>query len=511
VPLPIAHTGVNGGDAQRLVDHLAGVARRAEVLAESIRPGDEGFRRMATWAGWLHDLGKYREEFQQYIRGRRPSSRDTQHSVFGAAWAGRKGLSSASFAVLGHHSGLHDFSNWKNALVDPSLTPLNEADLLMEQLLAEAGATGLPPLGPPPEWLKPRGKTIAAYADDLRIRMLFSCLIDADRLDSERHGQGKEREPQTFEAPVLFKRINSYVHRKSAGVDPTVVNQVRDEVYRDCLKAADLPQGCFSLTAPTGAGKTLASMAFALKHAENHDLRRVIVVLPFLAIIEQNASVYRDALTIPVDRDTVLEHHSAVVESADSKSDAENEDQKPNPQRTAQATENWDAPVIVTTAVQFLESLFSRRPSRCRKLHNIARSVVIFDEVQTLPFDLLDPILSAIRDLRDDFGVSFLFSSATQPTFQKSVNLPSGFAEGECREVVSEPAKTFTILRRATLELPFLPDVRWSWDHLADQLVATPRALIIVNLRKHAQDLYDVLNQRGASAFPKLFHLSGSL
>ena len=271
----------------------------------------------------------------------------------------------------------------------------------------------------------------------------------------------------------------------------------------------DRPPGCFRITAPTGSGKTLAMLAFALKHAEQHGLRRVIVVLPFLAIIEQNARVYREALQSLDDAGVLIEHHSAVMVSGDDGSErTENESQDRT--RAKQATENWDAPVIVTTAVQFLESLFSRRPASCRKLHNIARSVVVFDEVQTLPFPLLDPILSAVRTLRDMFGVSFLFGSATQPHLQCSPNLPSGFAVdgAECHEIVPELGRTFAIFRRVTLELPCLTEPPWTWDDLVTRLDSTPQALIIVNLRKHAQDLFDRLR---VARTPGLFHLSSTM
>jgi CRISPR-associated endonuclease/helicase Cas3 len=229
----------------------------------------------------------------------------------------------------------------------------------------------------------------------------------------------------------------------------------------------------------------------------------VIVVLPFLAIIEQNARVYRETLD-PHGEGIVLEHHSAVSLDGDEDKD---EDVTEARLQAKQATENWDAPVIVTTAVQFLESLFSRRPGRCRKLHNIARSVVIFDEVQTLPFPLLDPILGVLRDLSLGYGLTSLLCSATRPTFARSANLPSGFDPGEFREVIEDPRTTFRALRRCRLELPFLRET-WSWDDLADRLEREPTALVIVNLRKHAQALYDVLKRRG---FTDVFHLSSTM
>ena len=220
----------------------------------------------------------------------------------------------------------------------------------------------------------------------------------------------------------LFESLHRHVLKLADGSKPTPVNVARREIYHACLAAAARPPGCFRITAPTGSGKTLAMLAFALKHAELHGLRRVIVVLPFLAIIEQNARVYREALQSLDSPGVLIEHHSAFRGSGDDSERTENESEDQT--RAKQATENWDAPVIVTTAVQFLESLFSRRPSSCRKLHNIARSVVVFDEVQTLPFPLLDPILSAVRTLRDGFrslvlvrlGHTTAFATLTQPS-----------------------------------------------------------------------------------------------
>ncbi|MDB5351990.1 MAG: ATP-dependent helicase SrmB [Planctomycetota bacterium] len=334
--------------------------------------------------------------------------------------------------------------------------------------------------------------------------MVFSCLVDADYLDTERYFTGRDREPGGFDASELSDRLRAFLGGVAGGAGATAVNATRREVLEACLRASTLAPGLFSLTAPTGSGKTLAAMAFALEHARTYGLRRVIVVLPFLAIIEQNARVYREALNRAGDVDVVLEHHSAADGGGD-----ENEGVSEARLRSKQATENWDAPVIVTTAVQFLESLFSRRPGRCRKLHNIARSVVIFDEVQTLPFPFLDPILSVLRDLSRDFGVSSLLCSATRPTFAKSSeNLPSGFIKGECREVIEEPKRIFATLRRARLELPFLKEGAWSWEDLAEMLRDKPRALVIVNLRKHAQALYDILKGQG---FANLYHLSSTM
>ncbi len=504
----LAHTGGAAGAGHDLVDHLRDVATRARRFAELAKPGDSDFAALAEWTGWLHDLGKYRDEVQQYLLGQRPGGLDTQHAVFGAAQSRRLSIPWAvALSVLGHHAGIPNLPKAKDQIWNSTLDPMRVSEALKGRLDADRQGGSWP--DSVIEFLQDRRGLEATFDQELLIRMLFSCLVDADYLDTEAYMVGQERAASPALEKGLSERLHEHVLKLAEGSELTPVNVCRREIYQACLAAASRPPGCFRITAPTGSGKTLAMLAFALKHAERHGLRRVIIVLPFLAIIEQNARVYRKALRSLENAGVLIEHHSAVRLSGDDDSErTDNESQDRT--RAKQATENWDAPVIVTTAVQFLESLFSRRPSSCRKLHNIARSVVVFDEVQTLPFPLIDPILSAVRTLRDRFGVSFLFGSATQPQLQRSPNLPSGFAvDGtQCHEIVPELGRTFSIFRRATLELPCLTEPPWTWDDLVKRLDSTPQALIIVNLRKHAQDLFDRL--RGAR-IPGLFHLSSTM
>jgi CRISPR-associated endonuclease/helicase Cas3 len=266
-------------------------------------------------------------------------------------------------------------------------------------------------------------------------RMVFSTLVDADRLDTALWPQKvppdddltPQRSDQLLNA-VLDEREHKR-QSKPTGEKDAELRRLRNDVFDACLKSAALDPGFFSLTVPTGGGKTLSAMAFALAHAKAHGLRRVIVVIPFLSIIEQNASVYRDVLG----EDVVLEHHSAAPERGDL-----DEEEK---SALETATENWDAPIVVTTSVQFLESLFADKPAKCRKLHRIAKSVVIFDEVQTLPTHLLAPVLNVFKELQRNYGVTFVFSSATQPAFRKTSQLSDGFTADEMREIAPEPAR----------------------------------------------------------------------
>lgn len=510
----VAHLDGALGEPHWLDEHLRAVAELASEFASRLRPGDEAFAATAAWAGLLHDLGKFRPEFQEYLHGHRDQGIETRHSVYGAYWSHRKRLPlDLAFTILGHHAGLHDFTTLKNHF--RAVGEDGRVDWLTEELEKRVDRRSWP--RDLAETRRPRNGKLVTLAEELRLRMLFSCLIDADRLDTERYSRGRGRALVSADFQALLIRLMNHV--KALGDVDSPVNAARRDILTACETGGTRPPGLYSLTAPTGSGKTLAGMAFALRHVvahrHTHGFRRIIVVLPFLSIIEQNVGAYRRALGLE-GSDLILEHHSGVAVANDE--DREEQEERSEGQdsaalRARQAAENWDAPIVVTTAVQFLESLFSRRPGRCRKLHNIGRSVVIFDEAQTLPFPLLDPILSAVRSLAADFGVTFLFSTATRAAFAKGDNLPSGLDEGECVELLEsseahpgDPETYFRLLRRTSLELPFLKE-RWSWSDLADRIEGD-QALIIVNLRKHAQDLHNILKGKTEEG---VFHLSSTM
>ena len=260
---------------------------------------------------------------------------------------------------------------------------------------------------------------ITEFSAEFYTRLLFSCLVDADRLDTA-FWPAKPPEDVSLQAEFLLRQITEERQRKQAENPGSALADLRNRIFDACCEAGSLSQGFFSLTVPTGGGKTLSAMNFALSHAKTHGLHRIIVVIPYLSIIEQNAAEYRRILGDKV----VLENHSGVVPKAEA---SENQ-----LSRLELVSENWDAPVVVTTSVQFLESLFASSPTKCRKLHRIARSVVIFDEVQTLPAHLLKPTFNVFRELATNYGTSFVFSSATQPAFRKSSALPDGFEPQDC-------------------------------------------------------------------------------
>lgn len=505
-----------------LREHLSCVAALAE---EFICQANPRLGEATRWAGLLHDLGKYRIEFQDYLRGRRISSFETHHAVYGAALAyllaqkyKSQGWIAVAFAIAAHHAGLHNSQGdgSLNGLVKNPNYKIFEDAAILENLRskfeAENESVKIPEILSNVEFVG---------TDKLKMetatRMIFSSLVDADFLDTEKHYQnGRERAPLKLDEKLLRSllkkleaaRLKKVEEAKAKNADEKLI-EIRNSIYENCLRKAAEAPGFFSLTVPTGGAKTLAAMAFALRHALAHDLRRVVVVIPYLSIIEQNAKDYREIFGA----DVVIENHSSVVIREEDKSS--DFDERRNP--LALAAENWDAPVVVTTSVQFIESLFSHKPSRCRKLHNIARSVVIFDEVQTLPPKLLEPLFSVWRELRDNYGVSFVFSTATQPAFRKNeTNFKNGFGANEMREITDDTDEIFRNLNRVEYDFENFQKPR-SWSEIASEMHNEPQILCVVNTRKHAFELWNELNrQKGENNFSgsidaATFHLSSAM
>ncbi len=473
-------------DWQVLAEHLQCVA----VIA-SDKAAVFGASGLAGVAGLLHDLGKYTDEFQLRIAG---DAIRVDHATRGAMLAVERyeylGMLIA-YGIAGHHAGL---ANGREG---------GERTALSERLKG----VGLPSLkndwtheiSLPEQMIPPRivpHKERGMFQLTFFARMLFSCLVDADYLDTESFydrvalpGQPNDRSlNRALEVPSLESlrdRLAAYL----SGFDAdTHVNCVRAEILAHTRKGAAQAPGLFSLTVPTGGGKTLASFGFALDHAIAHGLRRVIFVIPFTSIVEQNAAVFRAALG-DLGEAAVLEHHSAFVATQLPRSDAERYQAR---EKLRLAMENWDAPIIVTTAVQFFESLFAARPSQCRKLHNIAGSVVILDEAQTLPLKLLRPAVAAIDELARNYRSSVVLCTATQP----ALNEPD-FRGGleSVRELAPNPPELFRKLDRVRVRhVGTLDD-----DALAAQLRELDQVLCIVNNRRHARALYQALaDQPGA-------------
>ena len=498
---------------QLLSTHLHKVAKLAKQFAEPL-----GLAAEAGLAGLLHDLGKYANRFQDRLHDN--SIHGINHWAAGSAHAGEtlKQLAVA-FAVDGHHTGMPaldgseslkqtvkrraDVNAWQE------WTGCVESILQLLDRQRQSDGMELPSL--PPRAMNDR------FAEALRTRMLFSCLVDADFLDTEAHFKPQATALRTIPAlrpEQALKLLREHLAAKPADGE---VNQRRRHLLSDCLAAAAQPPGLFTLTAPTGSGKTLSSLAFALQHISTHNaalaaddprrLRRIIVVIPFTSIIEQTAQVYRDLFEPDFGPDYVLEHHSAVTpreRREDEGRDAEEERLR----RARLAAENWAAPLVVTTSVQFFESLFSNRPSDCRKLHSIGRSVVLFDEVQTLPPRLVPSLLSAVRLLTDpegSYGTTAVFMTATQPAFAAAGKaLPYGWNPVE---ISSEPEAMAEALRRTRIKLP-AKDESASWEDIAQRLLSNSQSLCVVNTTKDARQLFQLLRSRANEG---CFHLSARL
>jgi CRISPR-associated endonuclease/helicase Cas3 len=460
---------------QPLEEHLANVAGRAGASARSF-----GAEAIAELAGRWHDLGKYAADFQAYLLDANGIEREeassegvgkrVDHSSAGALHAmatlGAHGSILAQL-IAAHHAGLYDAEVLKQRLAGA-----RQARRL------EAALDGSPPAGvfavpAAPPIRVPGGAAPGAYA--LWLRMLFSCLVDADVLDSEAFSNPERARARGSYAP-LAQLKPAFDHHMAQFVPDTPVRRLRAEVLADCRRAAAARPGLFTLTVPTGGGKTLASMAFALEHALQHGLRRVIYVIPYTSIIEQTADVFRSIFG-----DNVVEHHSNLEGQSDGT-------------RARLASENWDAPIIVTTNVQFFESLFASRTRRCRKLHNILESVVVLDEAQLLPPAFLQPIVDMLRLLTANYGISAALSTATQPVLASREHFGSEFRGlDDAREIVPDPDRLYRELQRVEVRLPTDLGTAATWAEIAEQVASHDEVLAIVNRRADARDLHQLL------------------
>lgn len=480
---------------QPLTEHTDNVAVKAAEFAKRFHSD-----LLLRAVGILHDLGKADESWQRYLREAAERAVETglshvpkkpapvKHAAAGAVLAlkhyGSFGKILA-YLIAGHHAGLPD---GKAAMLEKTAPGWNLDDWQRE------GEKNLAALGPLvdqvrkqlpelPATILPafiRGNSDhVAQAFFFWIRMLFSCLVDADCLDAEAVADpdkaAKRENRVTF--AELQQRLTDHLATFRTP-EPGTVNAARAEVLAACRDAATLDPNVFSLTVPTGGGKTLSAMAFALDHALKHGKRRVIHVIPYTSIIEQTADVFSDIFG----KENVCEHHSGITPE-------KNGDGEPSASRLA--ADNWDAPIVVTTSVQFFESLYASRGSKCRKLHNLADSVIVLDEAQLLPVELLAPCVEALRQLVHGYGVTLVLATATQPA------LPGL----DAREIVPDPDDLFSRLRRTRFVWPTNERETTSWSALAERLRAHESFLCIVNTRK---DAYDLWTELGGD----VFHLS---
>ena len=475
-PTWYAHSAsVDGQPWQRLSVHLECTAKRAARFLDAV-----GLAEWGRAAGLLHDIGKYADQFQARLEG---SRRPFDHSAPGARLAveryGNLPGKMLAFCVAGHHTGLANGVNGEQitALEERLGGTVSKPHPIWEQEIA------LPALDAP-RHIKPRNRDTAGFCAAFLFRMVFSALVDADFLDTEAYYAGLEGTPPARGAhpdlAELSRRLDRHLDHLQAQAEPSAVNDLRRDVLAHVRQGAAERPGLFALTVPTGGGKTLSSLAFALKHAKRHGLDRVIYVIPYMSIIEQTADSFRRALREsdgPVD--FVIEHHSTL--------DEERIGNRESRDKLRLAMENWDAPIIVTTAVQFFESLFANRPSRCRKLHNVANSVVILDEAQTLPLRHLRPCVAALDELARNWRASVVLCTATQPALRETDGFTGGFEK--VRELAPEPERLHETLKRTRMRhAGVLADAE-----LVDRLNESPRVLCIVNTRRHARELHEQL------------------
>lgn len=467
----IAH--IRDKEIQTVKDHLEGTAKLAGKLAGRFGKDDWGY-----CCGMLHDIGKYSIDFQKRIRGE--SKNQVDHATAAARVCKEKGgkYTFLEYCVAGHHAGLADFGN--NFDNGNDSTIMGRRRKKISDYQSYQTEIEIPEIiSNPFDWRKTKNPD---FSLSVFMRMIYSCLVDADYLDTEAFMNESKTERDSGQSmEVLLRKLEDYVLGWLENKDINTVNGRRTEILKACLEKGKTGKGLFCLTVPTGGGKTIASLAFALRHAVQNQMDRVIYVIPYTSIIEQNANVFRNILG----DENVLENHSNV--------DYESEEELRPMQLAA---ENWDKPVVVTTNVQFFESLFANKSSKCRKLHNIANSVIIFDEAQMLPNDYLKPCIAIIEELIDNYGVSAVLCTATQPSlgqfFKQQIS---------ATELCPRTDEQFAFFKRTLFE--YIGIV--SEQTLLSRLKQEHQALCIVNSKRMTQNIYTALKDNG------VYHLSTSM
>ncbi len=455
---------------QPLEEHLRGVAERAEEFANPFSSENWAWN-----AGWLHDLGKATTAFQSYLlrsnglddSGYDSDGSSSNHASTGAAWAveekGRCIGKVLAYLCAGHHAGLPDWEADKTgnaALSCRMVEGIRNLETIRE--FAESVAGKLKDASRPPQF-------VGTPDFHFWIRMLFSCLVDADFLDTERFMDGKKADMRG-EYPVLADLAECFWNHMvelERRAKATPVNAIRTEIREACERAAEGDRGLFSLSVPTGGGKTLSAVAFAFRHTRfhsEHGFRRIIYVIPYTSIIEQTARILAGIFG----RENVVEHHSNLAPDKESP-------------RSRMASENWDAPIIVTTNVQFFESLYAAKSSRCRKLHNVANSIVILDEAQLLPADWLTPCVETINQLVRNYGVTLLLATATQPALPGLLPVT---------EIIPPKLDLYRRLKRTEIYPPPAMTPPENWDNIANELQRHEQVLCVVNTRRDCYDLH---------------------
>lgn len=467
-----------------LDEHLRAVAARAGMFAAAF-----GLTKWGEAAGALHDIGKNSDAFQRYIRGQ---SASPDHSTAGAVEARKRYGPQAgrilAFTIAGHHTGLADGKDLTFRLAK-QVEPYNhwESYIGSPPAIADLAKSRMPV----------KHLDYPGFHSAFLTRMVFSCLVDADFLETERFyatSKGKIISRGNYRSVIgLRDQLHAHMAKIALGADATPLNRLRGEILDHAISRAKCASGMFTMTVPTGGGKTLASLSFALEHAVLKAKDRVIYVAPYTSIIEQTAQVFRDALSTDED---ILEHHGNF--DWDAAENEKGEADRDGLMKLRRASENWDAPVIVTTAVQFFESLFAARTSPCRKLHNIANSVVVLDEAQTLPRHLLRPCMAALDELARNYGASVVLCTATQPALRimdgalppNNLKQKQGFDIDPARELAPATVRLYLVLKRVSVEVLKEPV---DDSVIAARFAEQEQMLCIVNTRGHAKTLFDLI------------------
>jgi len=511
------------GKKEMVIEHITDVARIAAGFASFF-----GAEREAEVAGFIHDIGKYGDLFQKRLEHK---EKGIDHWSMGA-WImlthfKEYGISGA-VAIQGHHIGLQSSS--KNYLKEISpkflmenhplklrLSEISEK-LILDRYIGDGGKIKEPGYLSDSKYLK--SLISKAPVDSmLDIRMLYSTIVDADFISTESHfnrdrfgkrvyrDTGVELNPgKCYE---IFESYMSELRKKSSS--DYKVNKMREDLLQACIEAGENDRGLYTLSAPTGSGKTLAMLAFALKHALANDLRRIVIVLPYLSIIEQTVDIYKK-IFVHMHNDLmpfILEDHSLTHFASETSNNPDEDDISQRNSYMRKFTENWDAPIVITTTVKFFESLFSNKPSACRKLHNLSKSIIMFDEAQTLPVDVIIPTIGALSHLKEEYGCSVVFSTATQPAFNHLNSFVSMYSKNgwKSKEIVKNELGLFGRTKRFETLWPDI-DNGMSLKEISDEIANINSILCITNLKRHARQIYQYVNEIDGR---NLYHLSTSM
>ncbi len=471
----LAHSKNDVGRRHDLYSHLVSTADRANAFLQNNPLSD-----LAYLAGILHDLGKIHPDFQEKLKNE--STDLVDHKGLGVGFAMK--VTNSEFLckiIAAHHGGLKNnasFHSWWKGILDSGKIQDVSQDAL--EFLHQFKLYNR-------DLSKIENKL--SIQKDVAIRLIFSALVDADYLDTENHFNPENQHiRKTSTLTKTHWKIFQDYHKTITVGKIGELNQLRNDVYQSCIDKSKNETGFFRLTVPTGGGKTLSSLGFALQHSQTNKQSHIIYAIPFTSIIEQTAGEFKKIFPA----DTILEHHTG-IHAKDS------EDYEENNKWNRLASENWDAPVIVTTTVQLFESLLARSTSKCRKLHNVMNSVIILDEVQTLPIHLLQTIMSVLKDLVSYFNVSVVFCTATQPALDE-------FLKNEKKkpiELAPNPKKLFHKLER--VHYRNYSSEKWEWERVAEEMESTERVMTVVNTKKDAHELWKILNNESA------YHLSSAM